>query len=323
MQQPPGQLDTSSHLTRDSAEAKPLQHRRSRLRTTLTIITTIVLSALISYAILSFTIPQPTLTVQSDYHRTGLAAGSSGTIFYLNGHHFAANTPITLLLDGHLLKDAPAVRSTGEGSFRAELTVTANWGSGMHQISVQRHANSDKINPVQVIIVQPGEAHTPGPANAPANDSTFELVVTFQGRIEGKAPFTWQQEFDIHGRPDPQGGSICTDDDTGTLQKISSTKNEIHTRAMRCQGHYISGQLTYDEIIVADQVKRLKGTQTIQCTIPPDTTYLHLSGAFSNKTVASGTFEFPAIQGSCSDKQQHYSLPQIKGTWSGHFPDDD
>ncbi|GHO43579.1 hypothetical protein KSX_17420 [Ktedonospora formicarum] len=56
---------------------------------------------------------------------------------------------------------------------------------------------------------------------------------------------------------------------------------------------------------------------------PPTSVYLHLNGTFSNKTVARGTFEFRAIKGTCSNKQQQYALSLITGTWTGHFPDDD
>ncbi|GHO43578.1 hypothetical protein [Ktedonospora formicarum] len=264
MQQTSGELKENP-LTEQNHSSK--RRTQKGLSTVLTIVITIFLSALASYTILYFALPKPMLSIQSDYHHEGLAAGSNGTIFYLNGRNFSPNTTIALYLDEKRLANQSTITSAQDGTFRTELMVTTNWTPGKHKISVQNDTN--RIDSSEFIIVQPGEAHTPGPANAPANDSSFEFLITFQGRIENTAPFTWQQEFDIRGKENPKGGSVCTDADTGKPQRISSSTKEMHVRATKCQGNYQSGQITYDQIIIADQVERYSEQGTVYCSLPP------------------------------------------------------
>src|SRR6266516_7443405 len=114
----------------------------------------VVLGSIGAYAIYRLTRPQPAISVTSPYKVGGTPAGSSGTVFHLDGQQFSNASAISFLLDGTTLPGKQHVHSDANGHFQADLMVTDAWALGKHVLSARDASNAAPKNGIRVIIVQ-------------------------------------------------------------------------------------------------------------------------------------------------------------------------
>ncbi len=261
----------------------------------------------------------PTITITSAYHVGATLAGATGTTLRVSGQGFAANTTITLLLDGSPAPGAPPTRSASSGAFQASLAVTAAWPIGQHRLSARDAAGHTTPNPVAVRVVAQGEALTPGPNNAPADSQSFTLVLTVHPRdaVTGEALPGYQTYLVITGKPDPAGGAVCNplydNNRTVTQTGTSSGINFTITSSYTCSGTYKGGKLSYTETTTSYQIVYATG---LRCQAKTPYVNQAFSGSFTSATTLSGTFRADAISYQCSNGQTVQAHPKT-GTWTG------
>jgi hypothetical protein len=151
---------------------------------------------------------------------------------------------VTFQLDGTPAPGNGSAQSDANGNVRMDLTVTDGWVVGKHTLT-GRDANSftTKVG-VVVVIVPQGQAHTPGPNGAPADDMSFSLNVTIQRQnaSTGEHLQTWNETLLISSRPDPAGGKVCQSADDGQPHTFNGdlgngiTYTEIYV--WTCSGTY-------------------------------------------------------------------------------------
>ncbi len=180
----------------------------------------VVLGSIGAYTIYRLTRPQPAISVTSAYKVGSTPAGSSGTVFHLDGQQFSNSSAISFLLDGTTLPGKQNVHSDANGHFQAGLLVTDAWALGRHLLSARDASNSAPKNGVPVIIVQQGQANTPGLYGAPPDDASFMLKLSIQGVDALGLQFTNQATLIITGHPDPTGGSVCRSRDNGSAAGV-------------------------------------------------------------------------------------------------------
>ncbi|HEY7347955.1 MAG TPA: hypothetical protein VH599_06510 [Ktedonobacterales bacterium] len=260
----------------------------------------------------------PVLSVRSSYMRGSLPAGSNGTTLAFSGMRFALHALVTLQLDGKLLDTSSPVMSDGRGRIAGALSVDAKWALGTHSLTAQDAQGNVTQAAASLVIVDQGEAGTPGPKGAPADDISFGGYAHVSARDASGVSFSFTQLFMVTGRPDPAGGSVCALEDngkpqtfTGTLDNSSETFTETIT--FTCRGTYKHGHLTYIEIGTSDKFVLGSG---VRCASSGPYIYGAYDGTFSSPTTMSGVYAREYFQANCTDGTYIFR-DSATGKWTG------
>jgi hypothetical protein len=259
--------------------------------------------------------PKPVIDVTSQYTSGSSLVGSTGTTFHIRGTQFSSNSTITFLLDGQQTPGSQTVVSDTNGAFAINLAVTAQWTAGKHTLTARDAGGYETRVGQSILIVNQGEAGTPGPNGAPADDTqSFALHVTVQRQGAQAATET----LTITGQPDPAGGTVCNKSiDNGQPHTGTGTDGQGHTfketTVLKCSGTYKTGKITYTETVTSDQIVFDAGPT---CTLVAPFTDQQLTGSFTDATHASGTFSSEAAIYNCGQSGVLPITPQ-SGTWSG------
>ena len=308
----------------------------------------LVLSATGAGITFVLTRPQPLISVTSEYQVGRVPAGSATTTLQVDGRQFAANSAITFLLDGQPAPGSQIVPSDGNGSFEADLTITARWKIGAHQLTARDMNGNVTRSGVNVQVVQPGAAHTPGLNGAPADDtSRFMLYITTipQGNESNGIAFApvisaggggGPVMLTIQGRPDPAGGAVCDpqnddgqphtidysavsqvivlpDGSTVNVSNFFSNGLQKQTTEYTCSGTYQGGKISYTE---TNPIYQETYTNGVTCSLTAPRIVYQLQGAFVNPGIASGVYTVPASSVPCSDGSSEQVSAET-GTWTG------
>ncbi len=271
-------------------------------------------------------IPRPLIQVTSQYQQHGTPAGSASTSFHISGKWFSYSSPVTFLLDGRAAPGSRPTTTDANGSVEADLSVNGDWKLGSHTLTAQDAQGYATESGMPVAIVAQGEASTPGPHGAPADDASFSLIIT----IEYQNPYTgqsqpFQERLIISGQPDPKGGLVCQPQDNNQPYTINGTVYDSNTDqpsgltyqetlTATCSGSYKDGQLTYTETVTSDQYSLSNGV-TCQGETPYEKQ--SLDGSFSSPTASSGSWNYFASNIYCDQGFLLYSEPSQQASWSG------
>ena len=260
--------------------------------------------------------PKPTITISSDYKVGATPAGAAQTVLHVAGEKFSGSSSITFLLDGQPAPGAQTFQSDNSGVVNATLTVTADWAVGTHTITAKDASGYVTQTGVQVQIVHPGEANTPGPNGSPSNSVSFSVAVVIDSKDFG----TINETLIITGKSD-SGGTVCQARDDGSTQfSYSSTLNftdgtslpYTETTTNSCSGTYAAGHLTYNETTVTDVWDFGGGTQ---CQGDSHKMQI-LTGDFSDAKTISGTYSEDKISLNCTYKGQPITVSADTGTFT-------
>lgn len=298
----------------------PSQRKPGGATKMLLIILVVILVAGGGVAVYLLTRPQPVISLTSEYHFGSTAAGSTGTVFHLSGQRFSSNSAISFLLDGTPAPGGLSVHSDAGGNFKMNLIVTDGWTVGTHTLTAKDASKHVTKMGIRVQIVPQGQAHTPGPHGAPADDMLFSLNISIQaqdGRT-GQQLTPSQQILTIKGQRDPVGGTVCQSLDNGQTQTFNGTLNggrvtyrETYTQT--CSGTYKGGKLAYIQTVTSDQYTLADGASCM-----PKTPYMYeqLIGTFTALNTVSGVYSLDAITASCSNGNS-LTFGAAKGIWTG------
>ncbi|HLV97109.1 MAG TPA: hypothetical protein VKT82_00400 [Ktedonobacterales bacterium] len=323
--QPTGQSTTGDALPAPSARYKALPRSRIIKIALIAAAVLLVLGATGAGILYALTRPQPVISVTSDYHVGSVPAGSTSTILHIEGSQFSSYSAIIFLLDGRPAPDSLVYPSDQNGNIEADLVITARWTPGAHHLTARDASGATTHASSTIMIVQQGQANTPGPNGAPADDTPrftlwmtgggSQFVVAFASNTGG-APGT----LTVQGQPDPAGGSVCNlTTDTGKPTTITYPTpsnlgidtgsggiifvgpiNSLQkvTTAYTCSGTYQSGKISYTETNTIDTVVFSDG---LTCKLAAPRVTYQMQGAFTSATSASGTYSVPASELKCSD----------------------
>ena len=289
----------------------PKPRRRRRILLIGAII--LVLLSIIGGSIYAVTRPKPLITVKSDYSIGSIPVGTVSTVLHVEGRQFSSNSAITFLLDGEPAPGSQVVPSDTNGALKSELTITTDWAPGTHTLTARDASSYTTQLGIKVRIVAQGEAGTPGPNGAPAdNTPLFTLKVT----IGPESIPSVQETLTVQGKPDPAGGTVCDlQNDDGQPQQYSGLTTDgtyVITVARTCSGAYKGGKISYTELITQYKVVFSNG---VTCTIPTPLVNEQLDGAFTSATLASGTYTTPATVLTCSDGSSQ-AITAEDSTWT-------
>ena len=174
---------------------------------------------------------------------------------------------------------------------------------GTHTLTATDASNDSPKNSVSVLIVQPGQANTPGPDGAPPDDASFKVIAQIQRQAIAGNPYSTQETEFVTGHPDPMGGNVCQPEDNGqpivTTGVTSNTPIPFrNTYTFSCAGSYKGGKLTLTETLRSEvRVYSLPDGTTTTCTLnsPQPVTDEQLSGSYTGNNTFSGTITYPAI----------------------------
>jgi hypothetical protein len=267
--------------------------------------------------------PQPVINATSNYKVGNTLAAANGTILHISGQKFSSNSAITFLLDGNVAPGNPSAQSDSSGNFSADVPVTGAWSIGTHTLTARDAGNNSTKNSVSVTIVQPGTANTPGPNGAPPDDATFTLNLSAKGTYnQVNQPFTSDEILHITGHPDPNGGTVCQNGDTGQQKSTSGVTLDTHiafteTYSLSCQGSYKSGKVTYTETLLTDMITY---TATgISCTMNSPHMNQQITGSYTGQNTFSGTLVYgsvPQRDFHCTNPNSYFYYTGGHGTWT-------
>jgi len=254
--------------------------------------------------------PQPVIRLASDYTVGAISAGSTSTTFRVRGQKFSGNSDITVFLDGLPLPGGAPVQSDSDGNMAATLTVTGDWATGNHTITARDAAGYRTKAGVQIIVVVPGQAHTPGPNGAPSDDSSGHIVATNQ--------FGDSMTLIVTGSP--TGGTVCSERDDGRARSQTGMARGgityIETTAYTCNGTYNGGRITYTETATSSTIQYSNG---IHCSLHTPYRAMWVQGTFSHATYVSGTTSQDAVSVTCDHGVGTFTVDSSSGTWTGEW----
>lgn len=266
--------------------------------------------------------PQPVITVTSNYKVSTVPAGSTSTTFHVVGLKFSGSEAITFLLDSAPAPGTQAAHSDKDGNVTTDLTVTESWAQGNHTITAKdADGYTTKIGS-KITIVPQGEAHTPGPNGALPDDTTGTVLatVTLNNSANQNGPTTETQNLHITGHADPQGGTVCGDNDDGKPITRNQTTNGIAATVVAtqtCSGTYKAGRLTYTETVTTATFTFTKDGITVTCPANTPFAILHLEGTFTNATTINGGASSDKITLNCDQGVGTLTIDLGTGTWNG------
>lgn len=210
------------------------QKKRGFLLPTILICVLVVGMGSAGYLWYRSTRPNPVLTmVSSPYHQGTLVVGATTITFLVTGSHFTSNAAVSFLLDSASAPGGALVESDSTGAIRATLTVTSAWRPGRHVLLAKDSAGYETKVGWPMMIVAPGQAHTPGPHGAPSDDANLLIVGSLQG--------TSQTTRHLTIKSSPNGGQVCGDEDDGQPHQSQGTSAGLtytETRVVTCAGSY-------------------------------------------------------------------------------------
>lgn len=281
---------------------------KSGLRIVLVLVALLVVGGGIGVAVYVTTRPQPVIHLASTYMVGSMDAGSDHTTLTLTGQKFSGNSLITILLDGSPAPGSSPVHSDSNGAIAATLTVTSSWTVGKHTLTARDAAGYLTQAGIQLMIVVPGEAHTPGPNGAPSNDASGRITAHLQtggdsltllvSKTQGKASVCGEQD-DGQSHSHAGSGSGLT-----FTEKVAAT----------CQGEYMGGKLTYTRTATSDIIQYSNG---VRCVARVPYTIVHLDGTFSSPTEASGTASRETVTIICDHGLGKLTLNAETSAWTG------
>ena len=260
----------------------------------------------------------PVIDVQSQYQSGSTPAGAAGTSFHVTGKRFPLKAPITFLLDG---KPAPGVQpaqSDDHGKVDTQFSVSGDWAVGNHTLTAQDAQGDTTQQSAPLVVVNPGQAGTPGPNGAPADDANFSVNVSGSATESDGTTFTFSNTLQISGQPDPAGGKVCGIDDDGQPHTFTGnlTTGEAYTQVLTlsCSGSYKGGHLTYTEVATSDQITLSGGGV---CVANRSYVLQQLDGTFTSQGSISGSYRSDYIQENCNARFAYLFRDASTGTWTG------
>ncbi len=349
---PPAAEDKSPAPALSAAPTSKWGNNRLRLAL-IGVAVLLVLSATGAGITYVLTRPQPVITATSAYQVGKVPAGSATTTLQVEGQQFAANSAITFLLDGQPAPGSQIVPSDENGSFEADLTITARWKLGAHHLTARDMNGNTTKSGVTVQVAPQGAAHTPGPNGAPADDTTrfiLYIITVLPNNEPGAIAFVpsfarnsgGPVMLTVQGRPDPAGGAVCNlqnddgqphtveytyapqgptpitlpDGTTITVTPISfggGPDLTKQTTAYTCSGLYQGGKISYTETNTIYQEVYSNG---VTCSLSAPRISYQFQGAFTSPGIAGGTYSVPASSVPCSDGSSEQTGAET-GTWIG------
>jgi hypothetical protein len=308
----------------------------------------LILSVTGGGALYALTRPQPSITVTSQYQVGNVPAGATTTTLHVEGKQFSGYSAIILLLDGQPAPGSQVVPSDVNGTFEADLLVTARWKLGAHQLTARDASGYTTGHSVKVMVVAQGQADTSGPNGAPPDDTAlFNLYLTLfpQGTLMSTAGVlrltalggSDPNLLTVRGQPDPAGGTVCntqqddgqahtSDFSIGTIGTISVVSGIVYrpvngsgplvalsklTTAYTCSGVYQGAKISYTETNTTYKEVYSDGST---CGLAAPRVSFQLQGAFTSATTAAGTYSSPTTSLQCS-KGHSETLGGEQGMW--------
>jgi hypothetical protein len=304
----------------DSAFGPPmLPPPRSKKPLLIVLAVLVVLGAVGGGAALLFLGSRPTIAVSSKYTVGSTPAGAASTTLHFTGAQFAPHSAVSFLLDGQPEPGHQIFQSDANGSLAGDLTVTADWPTGQLTLTAKDASGNATLQGKTVAIVTPGEANTPGPKGAPADDtSSFTLHLTVKSHDKDTgANETYPYTLVVTGQADPAGGTVCNPQyDTGQPQTLKGTANNgvryTITYTSTCSGTYKGGKFTYKQNYSDIKVVYTNG---VTCTIDPFVNQ-ELDGSFTSANDVSGTLSSGSPTTTCSNGGS-FTSKGVEGTWTG------
>lgn len=253
--------------------------------------------------------PQPVIHVSSDYKVGTVYAGSTTTQFRLTGQKFSPDSDITVLLDGSPAPGSSPVHSDSDGAIAVTLDVTSAWSPGKHTLTAKDTAGYLTQAGEQIMIVAPGEAHTPGPNGAPPDDANGQIVMSIQAGGKTTLLVTNSQ-----GKQ-----TVCGIQDDGKPHSHNGTSSGLtftETIVSSCSGTYKGGKLTYTQTAKSDIIQYSNG---VRCLTKAPYTATKLEGTFSSPTKVSGTVSRDKIIVSCDHGVGNITVDAQTSDWSGDW----
>jgi pSer/pThr/pTyr-binding forkhead associated (FHA) protein len=266
--------------------------------------------------------PQPVITVISDFKVGSTLAGSTGTVLHVMGHQFSGTSAITFLLDGTPVPGNQPVQSDADGNVRTDLTITSGWAVGNHMLTAKDAGGYTTKAGMTVAIVPQGQAHTPGPNNAPPDDMsiTLQVNVQTQNAVTGQQTGAYTETLLITGKPDPAGGTVCQSVDDGQPHIFTGSANGgltyRETISWTCSGTYKGGKLSYTETATSDRIDYSNG---VTCVVQTPWLAQNLEGTFSSRDTISGTFTSESATIDCNQSVAIQHGDPRKGNWTGQM----
>ena len=260
----------------------------------------------------------PVIDVQSQYLSGVTPAGAAGTSFHVTGKRFPPRAPITFMLDSKPVPGVSSAQSDDHGKVDTQFSVTGDWALGAHTLTAQDAQGDTTQQSQPVVIVHPGEAGTPGPNGAPADNANFSVNVSINGTSTDGQTVSYMDTLQVTGQPDPAGGKVCGVDDDGQPHTFNGTINNssetfTETIVFSCSGSYKSGHLTYTETATSDKIVLSNGSV---CAASGSYLYAQLDGTFSDSGTISGSYHRDYFQANCNSNEYIYRNP-ASGTWTG------
>lgn len=304
---PRSSLADQSGSGMQSASTPPVRRKKSGLRILLILLILLLISGGVGAGVYITTRPQPVIHLSSDYKAGNVYAGSTNTQFRLAGQKFSGNSTISILLDGSLAPGSTPIQSDSNGTINAPLSVTGDWPVGKHIITAKDSAGYLTKAGEQIMIVAPGEAHTPGPGGAPPNDASGQIDVSISvgGELillvtnsQGKQTVCGSLD---DGKPHSKKGS-------------SSGLTYTETIVSSCSGAYAGGKLTYTQTAKSDVIQYSNG---VRCSAKGPYKAAQLDGTFSSPTEISGTIARDKVTINCDHSVGDIPVDAQTSSWSG------
>jgi hypothetical protein len=230
------------------------------------------------------------------------------------------------LLDGHTLSERSQISSDQQGSINIQLEIASDWPLGTHTLTASDAAHNVTPKGVSVVIVNQGEANTPGPNGAPPDDASFSITATVQNEgAFNHQNYSFQLNLLVHGQPDPKGGSICASRDNGQSQTFTGKIYNTATGASNgltyqesitfaCSGQYKHGQVNYTEQATSDYLILSNG---VSCVGQTPYVFRSLQGTFSDPAHIGGVWSSDPIVYQCTSGFSLLGPSAQTGIWTG------
>jgi hypothetical protein len=303
----------------DPEQEPPMPPRRGKKGLLVVLAALLLLGAVGGGAAFLFLRSRPVITVTSKYTVGSTPAGAATTTLQVSGSQFAAHSAVSFLLDGQPEPGHQIFQSDASGALSGDLTVTADWAPGQHTLTAKDASGNTTFQGKPIVIVEAGEANTPGPKGAPADDTpsfTLNLIVHSHDKDTGQNS-TYSYTLVVTGQPDPAGGKVCSPQiDTGKPQTMKGTASRVRytaTYTPTCSGTYKGGKITYTQTFSNVKFVYSNG---LTCTATAAFVNQELDGSFTSPTAASGTLSSGPFTIACNNGRS-VAFQGTDGTWTG------
>jgi hypothetical protein len=154
----------------------------------------------------------------------------------------------------------------------------------------------------------------------PPDDASFTLKVTADPDVA--QPFSSNPVLIITGHPDPEGGTVCSPDDSGQSFTQNDTTYNTGTPFTRvetatCSGTYKAGQISYTETQTSVKISYQPNGVNVNCVLNNPAVILQLTGTYAGHDTFSGTINSPYVQYTCDQQGESFWHTAFKGPWTG------